>query len=274
MAAVWRDDARTLAQNAQGLFMDYRTIFLVGYITVMNVVLQLMQRSVSRCKAAEHLGPDVIQQLVYRCGQLFFSPLLLLGYVTLMFNAATGCDISEMYIYYIASLLPFFDLHEYIRCWPLSTPVLGHHIGTFGIAFSFMDLGVFPAPGRPISPFTVAFISNLGFCWAADFFHIIYRLNTNIDVIKRARKVYFYLAPFRLANIGLILSSAIRFALFQHWVGMVFPVLMGVAYAHNTYQAITFVWQFNVDKYFETHQAKWCSVQDGSDLVQRDVEVV
>ena len=44
--------------------------------------------------------------------QSCLSPLFLLGYVVLIINAGTGCNVSELFIFYVAPWAPFFDLHE------------------------------------------------------------------------------------------------------------------------------------------------------------------
>jgi len=257
MAASWCDDAHTAAFNAKAFFIDHRVIFIMGYCSVLNMLIERFQRFLFGYEAVSHLAPEVNRQLAYRCGQLLISPFLVLGYVILIFNAATGCDISELYVFYMASWLCCFDIHEYIRCWPLSKPVLGHHIMAFAIGICFTDLQVFPAPGKPIDQVTLVFLANIGVCWASDFFHVVYRISDNIHVIKRARKIYFCLLPFRLVNIPLLLASAVRSGLDHNWVGMVFPALMNIAYTYNTYNAIRFVCLFKIEQYFATHQAQW-----------------
>merc|ERR1712203_423920 len=114
----------------------------------------------------------------------------------------------------------------------------------------------------------VFFVSNVGACWVADVFHVVYRLSMSRELAKRARRVVFLLVPIRLANVCLLLAGGVRAGLNGSWVGCTSNVFMTSAYVYNSVMVFRFIRQFDVDKYFETHQEMWFSDDADATLVK------
>ena len=256
---------REVNLDAKQFFIDYRLTAILLGLTAVNIVLRYIQTGiVPKLSAYKHHSPETNEEISVRFLQLFVGPIVaFFGYGFLLFNAISGCNSSEIYIFYIGGfLLTCLDTHEYVRRWPLRAPVLGHHIMVFFFALAFLEFLVLPPkPTDPISWSTVLVISNIGVMWCTDFFHVIFRVSMDLPLIERMKKVYLVLATIRPITFCLFLYGTVSAALEGSYVGAIPVFLMSLAYAYNSYKAITFVIHFDCKEYFLRHQAKWAVEQ-------------
>jgi len=210
--------------------------------------------------------------------QLLFGLIVGLGgYGTLLFNGITGCDASELYLYYFGGvLLLFLDLHEYVRSWPLRTPILGHHVMVFFFGLAMIEYDLIPPPDVPdprISVATMLLVANIGLMWITDFFHVIFRLSTSLPLIERYRKIYLITSIVRPITLALMIYGAVELIIVGSIAGAIPCITLSVAYAYNLVKAIQFVYTFDCEKYFNSHQAKWVEESSGEDINSKDVQI-
>ena len=264
---------REVSLSAKYLMIDYRLVFLLVYITVINILAHTIRtKIVARLPHMEKFPMATRDDLTYRHLQLLLGPIIALaGYAALLFNASTGCNASEIWFFWIGgAILTCMDLHEYVCRWPLPTPILVHHLLVFGITLCFFDLQALPAEkDAPIDWLTVMVVSNIGMCWMSDGFHIAYRTWSSLPHIEMARKVWLSVALVRVLNIGLLIAGAVRAGYGGSWLGVIVTGFMALGYAWNSLRAIVFVGLFDCGKYWESHQCKWSNSggeDDGSDV--------
>jgi len=205
--------------------------------------------------------------------QLLFGTIVgFSGYSMLLFNGVTGCNASEWFLFYSGgNILIFMDLHEYVLRWPLRAPVLGHHIMVFFFGLAMIEYFVLPADfNGPLSWSTVLIVANIGFMWITDFFHVIYRFSTSLQLIERMRKAYLVASIVRPITFCLMIYGSIESAMEGSFFGAVPIFLMALAYGYNLYKAISFVLNFNCDRYFESHQTRWL-VDEEVNEIKKDV---
>ena len=261
---VW---VRQFSWNAKEMVIEHRLFIILVYLTLLNMLFhRLKHHHVPTLSFFGHLSSKSKDEMVIRCAQLVIGPLIsFVGYSVLSFNVITGCNASEVYLFWFgATVLCSFDIHEFISRWPLRPPVLAHHVMTFGLSICFVDFRLLP-PVNGVSAeeddvldwTTVLFITNIGLCWMADIFHVVFRVSTTVHTIHRMRTVYLTMSFVRIANIVLVGSSAVRAGMDRSFLGMFFMVFMFLAYSYNTVKALSFVVHFDCDRYFENHQKMW-----------------
>lgn len=246
---------------AKELWRQFSLLLVLFALFVINVILNSFQKKViPRLAVYKHLQAEVCEEMGMRMMQLVFGPIIFLsGIGFLLYQAITGCNSNEIYTFYIAGFsLVTIDVHEFVRRWPLRAPLLAHHLMTFAIAIAFVEFDALPPnENKTIDWTTVLFLSLIGLMWTIDFYHVVYRTSENLDLIKKLRKVYLFLAPVRCTNILLLGLGSIQSALFGVWFGFSCLLFMTLAYAYNSYKAITFVMAFDCERYYNSHQKKW-----------------
>jgi hypothetical protein len=252
------DVARESGLIARDFFLDHRLAFLLLYISLINVGTQLLDQWARRLPMHAFLDDEQKFATPTRLMQSCLSPLFLLGYVVLIINAGTGCNVSELFIFYVAPWAPFFDLHEIVRRWPLRSSLAVHHYATLGMCIAIVDLRVIPSAtdrDAPFSPFFVAFFGGLGLQWGTDVFSSVFRLSTSVAKIRFARQCYMLSAVPRLANSGCLLLLGIDSGRGGNWFGMCFATAMSCSHAFEQQRSLRWVYHFDVEKYFAKHQA-------------------
>jgi len=243
------------------LFRQFSLLVVLFALFVINVILHFFQKNViPRLAVYKHLEPEICQEMGMRMMQLLFGPIIFLtGIGFLLYQAISGCNSNEIYVFCIAGLsLVAIDAHEFVRRWPLRAPLLAHHLMTFAIAIAFIEFDALPPnEDKTIDWTTVLFLTLIGLMWTIDFFHVVYRSSEDLNLIKKLRKIYLFLAPVRCTNILLLALGAVQSAIFGAWFGFGCLLFMTLAYAYNSYKAITFVLAFDCERYFNSHQKKW-----------------
>jgi hypothetical protein len=115
---------RIVAFNAKEYATDYRLTIIIVCFGLINVLSQHVQtRVVAKFSAYEHLSPEANEELSVRCLQLGFGVLIgVTGYSFLLYNATTGCNANEIYLFFFGGMwLVALDAHEFVRRWPLRT---------------------------------------------------------------------------------------------------------------------------------------------------------
>ena len=252
---------RSAALAAKEVLLNYRLLIVLVCLFLINVFLdQVHTKVLPRLKAYQYLSPESCQDLSMRILQLILGPIIFIGgIVSLLYQASTGCNISEIYVYWIAgTIFVSVDLHEFVRRWPLRPTLLAHHVMSFVIAIAFLEFNILP-PNKEkiISWATILFFTNLGLMWMVDFYHVVFRTSQNLKLIMNYRIVYLWLAPVRLTNIVLSALGAINCAIGGVWFGLVCLLLATAAYSYNSYTAIMFVFRFDCETYYTSHQEKW-----------------
>jgi hypothetical protein len=259
---------RVVAFNAKEFGQDYRLTILLLCFGCINVLSQLVQtRVVAKFSSYVHLAPEVNEELGVRCLQLGFGVFIgTTGYSFLLYNAISGCNANEIYIFFFGGMwLVSFDAHEFVRRWPLRVPVLVHHLTVFLVGLAFLEWNLLPPEeDDPVHWTVVLLLSNIGLVWVTDFFHVVFRTSSSLTLIERFRVVYLYLSVFRLVNVGLFGAMAARAALAESYIGLAATASLGMAYIYNTYKAVTFVKNFQCEPYFMAHQAKWSLEADAT----------
>jgi hypothetical protein len=252
---------RDVAFNAKEYATDYRLTIILFCFGLINILSKHVQtRVVAKFSAYEHLSPEANEELSVRCLQLGFGALIgVTGYSFLLYNATTGCNANEIYLFFIGGMwLVALDAHEFVRRWPLRVPVLAHHLTVFLVGLAFLEWNVLPPEeDDPVHWTIVLLISNIGLVWTTDFFHVVYRTSSSLTIIENFRVVYLYLAVIRLVNVGLFGALAARSARANSYLGLTTTALLGLAYIYNTYRAVIFVKNFQCAKYFMAHQVEW-----------------
>lgn len=242
------------------LWRQFSLLLLLSALLFINVFLIFFQKKViPRLAVYKHLQAEVCEEMGMRMVQLVFGPIIFLsGICFLLYQAITGCNSNEIYTFYIAGFSLFtIDVHEFVRRWPLRPPLLAHHLMTFAITIAFVEFDALPPnEDKTIDWPAVLFLSLIGLMWTTDFYHVVYRTSEDLDLIKKLRKVYLFLAPVRCINILLLGLGSIYSALFGVWFGFSCLLFMTFAYAYNSYKAITFVMEFDCDRYYNFHQKK------------------
>lgn len=254
---------RDISLDAKQFFIRYRVSAILVGLTVVNLLLQYINANViTKFSAHKHYSPDTNKMMGVRFLQLLFGLIVgLSGYGMLLFNAITGCNASELYLFYFGGvLLLFLDLHEYVRSWPLRAPILGHHLMVFFFGLAIIEYDLIPDPTHPnleISLATMLLIANIGLMWIADFFHVVFRVSTKLPMIKRCRKIYLLSAVIRPITLGLMVYSAVEAFVGGSIAAAIPSITLSLAYAYNLFKAIQFVYNFNCESYFATHQDQW-----------------
>lgn len=246
---------------AKELFRQYSLLFTLFAMFIINVMLNTFQKKViPRLAVYKHLTAEICEEMGMRMMQLVFGPIIFLsGIAFLLYYAITGCNSNEVYVFFIAGIsLVSIDVHEFVRRWPLRAPLLAHHLMTFAIAIAFVEFDALPPNEEKLIDWTtVLFLTLIGMMWLIDFYHVVYRTSENLGLIIKLRKVYLFLAPVRCTNILLLALGTIQSALFGVWFGFGCLLFMCLAYAYNSYKAITFVWNFDCERYYNSHQKKY-----------------
>jgi len=249
--------------EARHFFIRYRLTAIILGLTIVNVLLHYIKVSVvTRFSAYKHYSAETNQMMGVRCLQLFFGIIVGVGgYGTLLYNSISGCNSSELYLFYFGGvLLLFLDLHEYVRSWPLRSPILGHHIMVFFFGLAMVEYDLIPPPNDPnpeISWPTTLLIANIGLMWITDFFHVVFRVSTSLPLIEKYRKIYLISSILRPFTFGLMIYGAVESIVKGSVAGALPSIFLSVAYGYNLYKAIQFVYMFDCEKYFRSHQAKW-----------------
>mmetsp|Transcript_23265 Transcript_23265/g.54139 ORF Transcript_23265/g.54139 Transcript_23265/m.54139 type:complete len:302 (-) Transcript_23265:195-1100(-) len=248
------------SQEALDFFLDHRAAFLLVTVTALNLGFDYIEKRVlPRFQAYKHMPPRTITDMTIRFMQLILGTWVgLSGYGFVAYSLITQCNVDVIFIFYVGGMWLFsMDLHEYIRHWPLRAPVLGHHVMVFFVMLVLLEFGGAANELDSGNILTLIMISNIGLMWVTDFYHVIYRVARHLDTIHRFRRAYLAAAVVRIATIGIFIGqSLVGFSRGNLAAGVVFA-LMCLAYVYNTYCAILFVWRFDVEKYFTSHQATW-----------------
>jgi len=249
---------------AKEAFRQFSLLVVLSAMIVINMLLDFFAKKViPRFAVYKHLEAETCEELGMRMMQLLFGPIILLsGIGFMLYQAITGCNSNEVYVFFIAGLsLVAIDAHELIRRWPLRAPLLAHHLMTFAITIAFVEFDALPPnEDKTIDWTTVLFLTLIGCMWIVDFFHVVYRTSEDINLIKKLRKIYLFLAPVRCANTVLLALGGIQSAFFGVWFGFASLLFMALAYMYNSYKAITFVWAFDCERYYNSHQKKWFAI--------------
>lgn len=249
------------AEEVVRWIVDYRMTLLLIIVTTINVSLEAIRRHVlPRLNFVERFSEDVKSELGVRLLQLVFGALFcIFGYGCVFVEVVTGCESSKLFLFCMAWIMGL-DFHEYIRRWPLKAPVLGHHLMVFFLALTFAEYGSELDGFRGL--LTAIVISNICLLWVTDYFHVVFRTSKTATSIRRARTLYLALASLRVCCCLVFAAAVLYNASTSAWLYMVSNMLLGTAYAYNMVKAVSFVWHFEVDAYFATHQALWLSPQE------------
>lgn len=267
---------RESSLEAKLFFIRYRVSAILVGLTIVNVLLRYMETNVvTRFSVYKHYSAETNQMMGVRFLQLFFGLIVSLGgYGTMLFNAISGCDASELYLFYFGGvLLLFLDLHEYVRSWPLRSPILGHHLMVFFFGLAMIEYDLIPPPNDPsqkISWSTVLLIANIGLMWITDFFHVIFRVSTSLPLIEKYRQIYLMSSIIRPITLGLMVYGGIESIIMGSVAGAIPSIFLSLAYAYNLFKAIQFVYLFDCEKYFISHQVKWAHETFGNDIDEKD----
>lgn len=254
-------DVRNVAINARQIYLQFRLLVALVFLLIINIFLERIQtKIIPRLAVYKHLQPETRQEIGMRVLQVVFGPIISIsGYGFLLFQAISGCNAMEIYLFFIGGIsLLMVDVHEFVRRWPLKPVLLFHHIMTFVLGLAFVEFQVLPSNDEKIISWSsIFFISNIGAMWTVDFFHVIYRVSNSLSVIKNARKIYLFLALVRIFNIILLAIGVVGNALQGGWFGSFCLLSMALAYTYNSLKAITFVKNFDCKRYYDSHQATW-----------------
>jgi len=235
---------------------------------LINAFLEHVQKNaLPRLAAYKKLEAETCEELGMRMLQLVVGPFAAItGSGFLIYSASTGCNATEIYAYWLGgSAVIMVDVHEFIRRWPLRPYLLAHHIMAMALALGYVEFEVLPANDKKrFHWLTVLFVVNIGLNWTVDFFHFIFRTSESLTFIQKFRKVYLWHAPLRMATTILLLLGSIQAAIRGVWFGFALSFLTAAAYAYNAHRVIMFVYRFDCERYFNSHQGKWFSGQEFS----------
>jgi hypothetical protein len=257
------DDASV---SARELWIEYRFLVLLFWMFLINVFLEHVQKNaLPRLAAYKKMEAEICEELGMRLLQLLVGPFTAItGIGFLLYSASTGCNANEIYAYWLGGMAVIMvDVHEFIRRWPLRPHLLAHHIMTIAIALGYVEFEVLPASDEKRFHWgTVLFLVNIGLNWTVDFFHFVFRTSESLTFIQKFRKVFLWHAPIRMATTILLLLASIQTAIWGAWFGFALSFLMAAAYAYNTHRVVMFVYRFDCERYFNSHQGKWFSEQE------------
>ena len=93
---------RYVSLSAKDFFIENRLTAVVIGLTMVNLLLHCTQKYVlPELRAYKHSSDETNEILSIRCLQLFFGIIIAIcGYGTLLFNLITGCDATEIFIFY------------------------------------------------------------------------------------------------------------------------------------------------------------------------------
>eukprot|EP00588_Corethron_pennatum_P014881 CAMPEP_0194278770 /NCGR_PEP_ID=MMETSP0169-20130528/12084_1 /TAXON_ID=218684 /ORGANISM="Corethron pennatum, Strain L29A3" /LENGTH=315 /DNA_ID=CAMNT_0039023031 /DNA_START=53 /DNA_END=1000 /DNA_ORIENTATION=- len=263
---------RLVSLSARDLWLEYRLLIAISALFFINLFLDYFQKKViPRLAVYKHLEPEICQELSMRMLQLLLGPIVAIsGLGFLLYQVLSGCNAAEIYVYFISGIsFVAVDIHETVRRWPLRASLLAHHVMTFAIALAFVEFQVLPPNDEKIIAWTTTFfLTNIGLMWTVDFYHVIYRTSTNLPLIKMLRKTYLWFAPVRIINIVLLMLGSISSAIGGVWFAFVCLLFMTLAYAYNSYKAITFMVRFDCDRYYKSHQGRWLTKEEGPEKRQ------
>lgn len=266
------DAVRTVSSDARRLFLEYRLAIVGAYCVLINLLADIARRQCARLPMWPHVSEAHRFEMptrIVRC--LIIGPLLLLAFPTLVFNATTGCDASEIFFFWVGSLVPVFDLHELIRAWPLRPSLALHHIATLTYCLFFTDFQVMPPP-TGIDALLIWFFGLMSFQWTSDIFYGMFRFTVCKWKVRLACRVARMNGVAKAAQVGLLFALAVKgltveqrcwrnptrlFSFeFCPWATSLVAAFMCVAFAYEHTLGQIWTWRFDVDEYFAQHQDK------------------
>ena len=254
-------DVSDLVFDAKALFLRFRLTIAMIILTALNIVSHHIKTTyIRKFEAYQHLTPEASEQLACRCMQFLFGVLIAgSGYGTLAINYLTGCNTNEIFIYFLGGTwMNCFDIHEYISRWPLPPALLAHHSFVILLGLAMVDWQVIPAnPHEHLDSRMVLMISNIGATWVSDFFHAVYRTSFSLKLIHSFQWLFLASSVVRMSNFYLLVEMAKGSANGGSSLGAAMLLLLAVAYGYNSIRAVCFVYNFDCNKYFAEHQAKW-----------------
>ena len=254
-------DVSDLVFDAKALYLRYRLTCVMIIVTVINIVSHHIKTTYIRTfEAYRHLAPEANAQLVCRCMQFLFGVFIAgTGYGTIAFNYLTGCNANEIYVYFLGGTwMVCFDIHEFVSRWPLPPALLAHHSFVILLGLAIVDWQVIPAnPDEHLDSRMVLMISNIAATWVSDFFHAVYRISFSLRLIHIFQWLFLASSVVRLSNFYLLLEMAKGSADSGSIIGAAMLMLLAVAFGYNSVRAVCFVYNFDCNKYFAEHQAKW-----------------
>jgi len=278
MSPTYCEAVREFSLESRLFFIRYRVSAILVGLTMVNLLLRYIEKNVvTRFSVYKNYSAETNQMMGVRFLQLLFGLIVGIGgYGTLLFNVISGCDASELYLFYYGGvLLLFLDLHEYVRSWPLQAPVLGHHVMVFFFGLAMIEYDLIPSPNDSDPRITLSTLllgANIGLMWITDFFHVLFRVSMSLPLIERCRKMYLITAIIRPITLGLMIYGAVE-AIIQGSIAAALPsIFLAVAYAYNLVKAIQFVYLFDCEKFFLSHQAKWARESFSVDIDNEDIQ--
>lgn len=249
--------ARELALAGKAVFLDHRLTVVIGIICVFNAAIQLITPLVKAHPAYEHVDEETKAATPVRLVQSLIGPLQLLAFPVLIYEAASGCDVSELFIYWGASWVSTFDLYDFIRRWPLRPTLAAHHIVTVSVGVALLDWRLWPANGHSFHRAFVAFFGCLGVQWITDAFSTVFRFSLSLGTIRRWRYAYLASGFARLAGAVLLLVWGIHGVMVGASGAATVSLILCVAYSFEQLRSVLWVYNFDARRFYDKHQATW-----------------